>query len=177
LVPLAYARSAANHEAQVAPMGLGDEPDSTPQRIGKAMHRLLEWGTVSTDNTRAAAREFELTPEQGTQAAAMALRILQGAGAWAWDPGVLAWQGNEVEVRHQDETVRLDRLVQRKDGPHAGHWWVLDYKSAEAPLDLPELVAQLRHYRAAVQAIYPDAVVKAAFLSAQGALLELEDGL
>ena len=149
------------------------EEDSPTARFGKAMHRLLEWGEVSAGNTAAAAREFELTPGQGGQAAAMAERILQGEGAWAWDKAVLAWQGNEVDLMVQGEPLRLDRLVQRKDADNAGHWWVLDYKSAQAPQDQPELVAQLRAYRAAVQAIYPDAVVKAAFLTAQGALMEI----
>ncbi|MDD5333470.1 MAG: UvrD-helicase domain-containing protein [Rhodoferax sp.] len=174
-LPSVAAEYAAKAETPAAP-GDADAPDSASVRIGKAMHRLLEWGAVSADNTSAAAREFELTPAQGTQAAAMAQRILQGAGAWAWDPGVLGWQGNEVELQYQGQTLRLDRLVQRKDGTHAGHWWVLDYKSAESPQEQPELVAQLCHYRAAVQSMYPDAVVKAAFLSAPGALLELEDG-
>lgn len=177
LVGAQYLRPPASNEAQGDQSGIGDEPDSVPERIGKAMHRLLEWGNVSVENTSAAAREFELTPEQGRQAAAMARRILHGEGAWAWDKTVVGWQGNEVELMYQGQTLRLDRLVQRQDGPHAGHWWVLDYKSAESPQEQPELVAQLSRYRAAVQSMYPGAVVKAAFLSAQGALLELEDGL
>ena len=147
--------------------------DELLARIGRAMHRLLQWGSVSSNNTVAAAREFDLAPAQGRQAAAMAQCILQGEGAWAWDEAVLAWQGNEVELIHQGVLLRLDRLVQRQDGAHAGHWWVLDYKSAHSPQDQPELLAQLRGYRAAVQAIYPDAVVKAAFLTAPGALIEV----
>jgi ATP-dependent helicase/nuclease subunit A len=106
----------------------------------------------------------------------MAGRILQGAGAWAWDTHVVGWHGNEVELMYQGQPLRLDRLVQRKDANHAGCWWVLDYKSTHAPQEQPELVAQLRDYRAAVQAMYPDKVVKAAFLTAQGALIELADG-
>jgi ATP-dependent helicase/nuclease subunit A len=155
------------------PGGAEADADSPSARIGKAMHRLLEWGDASGNNTAAAAREFELTPEQGVQATAMAGRILQGEGAWAWDKAVLDWQGNEVELMYQGELLRLDRLVQRKDGPHDGHWWVLDYKSAQSPQNQPALVAQLRGYQAAVQAIYPDEVVKAAFLTQQGALIEI----
>ncbi len=149
---------------------------SVTARIGQAMHRLLQWAQVSSANTLAAAREFALSPEQGSQAAAMATRILQGEGHWAWDGSVLGWQGNEVELMYQGRALRLDRLVQRQDGAHAGHWWVLDYKSAPLPQVQPELVAQLRDYRAAVQAIYPQALVKAAFLTAQGKLVELADG-
>ena len=47
---------------------------------------------------------------------ATARRILQGAGGWAWDPGAIDWQGNEVELNHQGETLRLDRLVRRRSG-------------------------------------------------------------
>ncbi len=153
-----------------------DDADPLNARIGKAMHRLLEWGHLSDANTLAAALEFELTPEQGASAASMAQRILQGAAAWAWDPALLAWSANEVEMHDQGELQRIDRLLQRRDGAHAGQWWVLDYKSMQAPQQQGQLVAQLRGYRSAVQAIYPDAVVRAAFLSAQGELIELEDG-
>ena len=75
-----------------------------------------------------------------------------------------------MELMYQGESLRLDRLVQRKD---TLDWWVLDYKSAHAPQDEPELVAQLQNYRDAVQAIYPDATVKAAFLTGHGELVEL----
>jgi ATP-dependent helicase/nuclease subunit A len=51
---------------------------------------------------------------------------------------------------------------------------VLDYKSAAQPLAQDELVAQLRGYRAAVQKVYADQRVRAAFLSAQGTLEEIE---
>jgi hypothetical protein len=80
------------------------------------MHRLLEWGDASDSHALAAAREFRLSPAQGQHAAAMATRILQGEGAWAWDPAALSWQGNEVELMIAGESRRLDRLVQRRDG-------------------------------------------------------------
>ncbi len=151
----------------------GDDEDSASARLGKAMHRLLEWGDVSALGAKAAAREFGLTPDQGSEAADMAARILQGEGAWAWDHALLGWQGNEVGLMYHGEPLRLDRLVQRKD---SGEWWVLDYKSAYAPQNDPDLVLQLHHYSDAVRAIYPDAVVKCAFLTGQGKLVALPDG-
>jgi ATP-dependent helicase/nuclease subunit A len=51
---------------------------------------------------------------------------------------------------------------------------VLDYKSTPTPLQQPALVAQLRRYQAAVQAACPGAVVHAAFLTARGAMMVLE---
>jgi ATP-dependent helicase/nuclease subunit A len=64
--------------------------------------------------------------------------------------------------------------VRRKDAGHEGHWWVLDYKSAGAPQLQPALVAQLQAYRAAVQLIYPGVPVKAAFLTGQGTVVEVD---
>jgi ATP-dependent helicase/nuclease subunit A len=167
------AQAAIKSEANEASNDTSSDDDSPSARVGKAMHRLLEWGDATSGNAQAAAREFRLSPEQAQQAAAMATGILQGEGAWAWNPSLLGWQGNEVELMVQGESRRLDRLVQRRDGEHAGHWWVLDYKSAHAPQEQPELVAQLRQYQSAVQAIYPGEVVRAAFLTPLGAVIEV----
>jgi ATP-dependent helicase/nuclease subunit A len=139
-------------------------------RVGKALHRLLEWGRVSSGDIAAAAGEFELSPAQGEEAAAMAQRILRGEGAWAWNEDCVDWAGNEVELMVNGETLRLDRLVRRRD---TGEWWVLDYKSGAAPQDDPTLTAQLGSYRKAVQAIYPTDKVCAAFLTGRGALIGL----
>ncbi len=163
-------------DVDVEPGGADCDSDSLPARVGKAMHRLLEWGDTGVANAAAASREFALAPAQGQQAARMAQSILHGAAAWAWDAAVLGWQGNEVELLYGGQALRIDRLVQRKDAGHCGHWWVLDFKSNLAPQTQPELVAQLSRYRLAVQAIYPGDVVKAAFLNAQGALIELGNG-
>jgi ATP-dependent helicase/nuclease subunit A len=148
--------------------------DSAASRTGQAMHRLLEWGAMSEAHVRAITREFRLDVAQAQAALAGAKAVLAGAGAWAWDPAVVSWQGDEVELAYEGQSLRLDRLVQRKDAGHEGHWWVLDYKSNAAPQDLPELRAQMQTYCAAVQAVYPGEVVKAAFLTAQGKLLEVD---
>jgi ATP-dependent helicase/nuclease subunit A len=158
---------------------LADAADKTPAsaRIGLAMHRLLQWGAVTDVNQQAVAREFALAAQEAEQAACTALRILQGEGAWAWDSQALIWQGNEVELVYQGQTLRLDRLVLRRaSGPdRAATWWVLDYKSAPAPQTQAALCAQLQKYRAAVQAAYPQDPVKGAFLTAQGAWIEVDD--
>jgi ATP-dependent helicase/nuclease subunit A len=142
--------------------------------IGKAMHRLLELGGAIESQTHRVAKEFRLDLAQAQDAAAAARRILAGDGSWAWDLAVIAWQGNEVELTHEGQTLRLDRLVQRKDASHAGHWWVLDYKSAARPERQAGLVAKMQTYIAAVSAIYPDQVVKAAFLTADGAVVMVD---
>lgn len=155
------------------------DQDSVLARIGKAMHRLLEWGGPASGQPAAAlaavAREFALSPKEIAEAAALAQRIRAGEGGWAWTPEALAWQGNEVELLHQGHAWRLDRLVQRKDAGHEGEWWVLDYKSASAPQHQPALVTQVQAYCVAVQRVYPGATVKAAFLTGLGTKVEVPE--
>ena len=155
------------------------DEDSPAARIGKAMHRLLELGAL--ENLEPAldrmvtqiARQFSLTSAQISDAWAMASRIRGGEAAWAWDDAAIAWQGNEVELHHLGQTLRLDRLVQRKDAGHVGHWWVLDYKSASQPQQDALKLAQLQGYRSALQTLYPGETIKAAFLAGTGAVIEL----
>ncbi|RYF36207.1 MAG: hypothetical protein EOO25_21280 [Comamonadaceae bacterium] len=150
--------------------------EPTPQSLfGEAVHRLLEVSRQGATAWTAGqlqriAREFALAPGTLREATAMAQRILEGEGAWAWDPAVVDWQGNEVALAHEGELLRLDRLVRRRDG---AEWWVLDYKSPAQPERDPALLEQMRRYRAAVAAACPGAVVKTAFLTGQGRMVEV----
>jgi ATP-dependent helicase/nuclease subunit A len=145
---------------------------SAASRLGEAMHRLLETWQPRTGLAAAQLREvqrlFALDAAAAQEAAAMAQRILQGEGAWAWDAAQVDWQGNEVELLAGGELLRLDRLVRRRD---TGEWWVLDYKSAAEPERQPQLLAQMRRYREAVAAAHAGATVRCAFLTAQGRLV------
>jgi ATP-dependent helicase/nuclease subunit A len=147
---------------------------SDASRLGEAMHRLLEtWqpgAAPGAAQLREVERLFALDPASAQQAAGMAQRIVQGEGAWAWDPAQVDWQANEVELHAGGELLRLDRLVRRRD---SGEWWVLDYKSAAQPERQPALVAQMRRYRDAVAAAHAGSTVRIAFLTAQGALVVL----
>ncbi|MEY2954303.1 MAG: putative ATP-dependent nuclease subunit [Pseudomonadota bacterium] len=152
-------------------------------RIGEAMHRLLEWlPTVPViapapdaqawpvAQQAAVAREFMLDPGQLDAALGLARAIRHGAAAWAWDSQHIAWQGNEVALNWQGQSLRIDRLVQRRDD---ASWWVLDYKSAAQPQGQAGLRRQLQQYRQAVQAACPGERVHAAFLTGQGELVAL----
>jgi len=57
------------------------------------------------------------------------------------------------------------RLVHCRD---TGHWWVFDYKSAAQSQRQSALRDPLGSYRDAVQQQYPEARVRAAFLTGQG---------
>ena len=150
----------------------GAPEGSAVSRLGEAMHRLLETapadGRLRPAQLREVERNFGLDGAALKQAEAMAQRILQGEGAWAWDATQVDWQDNEVELLAGGELLRLDRLVRRRD---TGEWWVLDYKSAAQPERQPQLMEQMRRYREAVAAANEGAVVRTAFLTAQGKLV------
>ena len=166
-----YARAAIKKIAEI---------DSDESRIGQAMHRLLEWVAPapppqsapawSDAQCAAVAKLFALDATQLAQAQAGAEGILAGQGAWAWSASELAWHGNEVALQWRGQLLRMDRLVQRQD---TREWWVLDYKSTAAPQTQAALCTQLRTYQAAVAWAYPGQAVRAAFLTPQGALIEL----
>ncbi len=147
--------------------------DDTAARIGQAMHRLLELYRPGLDLSRLAlsvAASFQLSPVQSAQALQAAQVITEGEAAWLWDRSVIDWQADEVELMHQGALLRIDRLVKHTI---TQTWWVLDYKSNVAPQQVPELTAQLTQYKEAVKAANPQAAVKAAFITAQGALIEI----
>jgi ATP-dependent helicase/nuclease subunit A len=163
------------------PPGSPVEPpaDDTANRIGLALHRLLEWRPTpaqgfdwAPEHLQAVAREFTLDTPQARDVLAMAQRIVRGEAAWAWDADMLNHWGNEVGLFHQGVLLRLDRLVRRRD---SGDWWVLDYKSAAHPERQPELIAQMRSYREAMAQARPGEAVRLAFVNAQGRLIELAD--
>jgi len=148
-------------------------PDTEATRLGKAVHRTLEWATsAGADDlallAKSAAAEFASLPE-ATERVARA--ILQSpACAHLFGGPTLRWSGNEVPVNVGTELLRIDRLVQLDDA-----WWVLDYKLSHAPQALAEYRAQLRHYREAVRVLQPGAVVRCAFITGRGELIEVVD--
>ncbi|MDR7096135.1 UvrD-helicase domain-containing protein [Hydrogenophaga laconesensis] len=153
--------------------------DDTYNRMGLALHRLLEWRPTpvrdfewTPEHVEAVAREFSLDTVQSQHVLATAGRIVAGEAAWVWDDAALDHWGNEVALLHQGELLRLDRLVRRRD---SGEWWVLDYKSAARPELDPAKVAQMHGYRAAMAQARPGEPVRLAFINAQGRLIELAD--
>jgi ATP-dependent helicase/nuclease subunit A len=85
----------------------------------------------------------------------------------------LLWAGNEVPVVVDGRPGRIDRLVLRRE-PDGQRWWVLDYKTEFRPEDDPALRMQLERYRRAVQAGDPSRPVRAAFITGDGRLVEVE---
>lgn len=153
--------------------------DSLDARVGQAMHHLLEHagdgsGTWSAQRLRLVQRQFGLDATGLARAELLARKILRGAGRWAWQADEVVQAFDEIELVHEGQRLRIDRLVQRRAmGGAADTWWVLDYKSAASPDHQSELQQQLVRYRMAVQALHPGQSVRAAFLSGDGRMLEV----
>jgi ATP-dependent helicase/nuclease subunit A len=153
--------------------------DTTAARLGRAVHRLLEWLTQPGAQgdaaawAPAAAEAFALPASLVGEVARRAAAIVHGPCARFFGAG-LRWAGNEVELADAGGPLRIDRLV-CVDAPAGPQWWVLDYKLAHAPGEVTAYRAQLGRYRAAVQALRPHEPVLAAFVAGNGALVELED--
>jgi ATP-dependent helicase/nuclease subunit A len=114
--------------------------------------------------------QFQLDAAQSAQACGLAQSITLGEAAWVWDAAVIDWQANEVELVHAGELLRLDRVVRHRT---TQTWWVLDYKSAFAPERQVALREQLGVYAAALRVSTPGAVVRAAFITGEGRVVEL----
>ncbi len=153
--------------------------------LGRAVHRLLEWISRPdhplaparwTAAAASAGRQFGLPPGEAAEVLAIARRIVDSPDCAAFfDPGRLAWAGNEVSLAFEGEVLRLDRLVALHGAPGGPGrtWWVLDYKLAGQPLADPAMVAQLQRYRQAVAALQPGETVCAAFITGAGRLQPL----
>ena len=150
---------------------------SEASRLGQAMHWLLEHagetpGGWLPHRLEQARRHFAIDADQAARAEALARRIFGGQAAWAWSGGEVLEAFNEVDLVHQGERLRLDRLVRRRASTTEPEtWWVLDYKSAAQPERDAGLVEQMLRYRLAVERLYPGHAVRAALLSADGRLI------
>jgi ATP-dependent helicase/nuclease subunit A len=170
IVQVSIDQVAIKNIANVVTDNLANSPAA---RQGQAMHRLLELYAPGLDLSplaRSIGAQFYLTAEQSDAACATAQRITQGPAAWVWDAQLIDWQANEVELLHANQLLRLDRLVKHSA---TQTWWVLDYKSANAPQHQAALRQQLAQYQQAVQSAHPGAAVKAAFITGEGQLVEL----
>jgi ATP-dependent helicase/nuclease subunit A len=162
----------------VALPGIAKDYDTDATRLGKAVHRVLEWSTGASPDpdldidalAAAAAREFGASPEATTQLARTILQSPDCARFFGGDS--LRWGGNEVPVGNAGDALRIDRLVRLKSG-NGDVWWVLDYKMQHAPHEVPEYREQLLRYRAAVQEAQPGDAVRCAFITGAGLVVEI----
>ena len=140
---------------------------------------MLEWATAgaagvpAAELAQAAATEFGAAADEVERIAGGILRHPDGARFFAGTQ--IGWAGNEVPVVGDGgEPLRIDRLVRLDTPGGAPVWWVLDYKLQHRPQDLPEVQAQLRRYRAAVERARPGEAVRCALITGAGAVVELD---
>ena len=161
--------------AQATPARADASTDTRAARLGRAVHRALEWiangdGVATDVAAAAAAREF------GVAAAAVRdpVEAIVGhpEGGRFYVGAQIRWSGNEVSVSDGGEVLRIDRLV-LVDEPHGPVWWVLDYKLSHAPEELAPYRAQLLRYRAAIARAQPGEAVRSAFVTGDGRVVEV----
>ena len=149
-------------------------------RLGQAVHRVLEWAAATAPGAEpelarladAAAREFAVAVPE---VARLAGRIWSSPACARYFRGAaLRWNGNEVTVAEAGELFRIDRLVAIEEGD-AWVWWVLDYKLQHAPEHLPAYRDQLLRYARAVRRLQPGAAVRCAFVTGEGAVVEITE--
>ena len=156
----------------------GRADDAQAGRLGEAVHRTLEW---AAEPGRAEAVDIELLASAAAQAFGVERAAVARAAGNIWRSAecapflrgpALRWAGNEVPVSDAGDVLRIDRLVERVDAG-VSTWWVLDYKLQRAPQHDEAHRAQLLRYRSAVQALQPGAPVRCAFITGEGALIEI----
>jgi ATP-dependent helicase/nuclease subunit A len=152
--------------------------DSDSTRLGKAVHRVLEWATVApaasevavTNLAEAAAGEFGASASATSQISRSILSS-PSCARFFFDKG-LTWSANEVSVSYEGQALRIDRLVQLQ-GEEGSSWWVLDYKLHLAPQQLQPYREQLLRYREAVRLAQPGMSVRCAFITGAGVVVEI----
>jgi ATP-dependent helicase/nuclease subunit A len=184
---IAAAGTVAVTELPKPPDAAGAAPAAVPRaeasraaKLGRAVHRVLQWITAGQQATdvrglaAAALAEFDLPPAAGEAVVSYA-QTIRGSPALQrfFDPALFAWSADEFDVVSEGESLRIDRLV-RMGPEQRPSWWVIDYKLAFDAATDENLRRQLTRYRDAVQALVGDAPVHAAFVTGDGALHELE---
>ena len=159
-------------------LGLAADENDDVRRLGRAVHRVLEWAAARRDAAldlhplaAGAALEFDAPV---AAVARLAGRIWRSPACVRFFQGAaLRWAGNEVPVVESGEVLRIDRLVALEEAGADRVWWVLDYKLSHAPAELVAYREQMARYVRAVQALQPDDRVRAAFITGAGDVVEL----
>ena len=149
--------------------------DTRAARLGRAVHRALEW-IANGDDAAADAAAVAAAREFGVPASVVRDRVERVVGhpdgARFYRGAQIRWSGNEVSMSDDGEVLRIDRLVlvDEADGPV---WWVLDYKLSHSPEELAPYQEQLLRYRGAIARAQPGETVRSAFVAGDGRIVEV----
>lgn len=169
-----------------APIEASVAPDSRAERMGVALHRVLEHidgsGKLPSAVADMPAQQLAVWLAVDAGVAAQARQIarqilLAPASRRFFDPATVRWARNEVDVALPAERGagralgRIDRLVELDDAV-----WVLDYKLAgAATLDVGRYQNVLLRYGAAVSEWRAGKPVRLALIAGDGSLIEVPD--
>jgi ATP-dependent helicase/nuclease subunit A len=137
---------------------------------GKRLHALMErltateqWPLVIPE-AKQAARWLMCSESEARVVCEQARRILSSDElTHFFDPSVYQFARNEVELVHNGEWMRIDRLVGFEDG-----LWVLDYKRHLLDQQQAAYWQQLARYRDACSALFPGKAVRTALITVDG---------
>ncbi len=146
--------------------------DTAATLEGKRLHALMERLTSSTKwpieipSATLVARWLACAEPEAHVACEQASHILSSAELQRFfDPGSYQFARNELELVHQGEWMRIDRLVGFEDA-----LWVLDYKRHVLEQQQHEYWQQLARYREACLALFPGKAVHVALITVDGRL-------
>jgi ATP-dependent helicase/nuclease subunit A len=160
-------------------------------QLGEAIHLALQWASHAVDVQRGAASNTLPTAPDLTacceaaaqrhsvsaqEVSAVVQRIWASPAAQVFfSSPQLRWAGNEVPLAVDGKSQRIDRLVALEENGTTT-WWVLDYKLHPAPQTVLAYRDQLRAYAQAVSVLQAPQTVRCAFITGQGAVVELALG-
>jgi ATP-dependent helicase/nuclease subunit A len=153
------------------------EQDNELTLEGKRLHGLMERLTarsewpVAVPAASVAARWLRCTEPEARVVCEQAARILSSDQLQRFfNPADYQSAHNELELVHEGDWLRIDRLVQFKDA-----LWVLDYKRQVLAQQQTDYWQQLARYRAACKALFPGKPVYSALITVDGRLWPSED--
>ncbi|MFM8246366.1 MAG: UvrD-helicase domain-containing protein [Burkholderiaceae bacterium] len=157
-------------------LSAGTNQDTAATLEGKRLHALMERLTSGTEwpvqipSATLVARWLACTDSEARVACEQASHILASAELQRFfDPGAFQFARNELELVHQGEWMRMDRLVGFEDG-----LWVLDYKRHLLEQQQRDYWRQLSRYREACLALFPGKPVNVALITVDGRLWQPE---
>ena len=162
------------------PLRVPREDDTAATIEGSLLHALMErltaagvWPVVVPPPERVAPW-LGCTLELARTVCEQARTVLsQPALAHFFDPAQHDFARNEMELVHEGELLRVDRLVRIAETV-----WVLDYKRNFLASEEADYRAQMARYRAACAALFPGASISTALITVDGRLWEIgpDDG-
>jgi len=147
-----------------------EETEAT--REGTLLHLLMECLTtpsvwpVQVPGEQLIAQWLSCTPEQAQIIRQQAVTILsQPELERFFNPQYFQFARNEMELVHESEILRFDRIVMLDDG-----LWILDYKRNYLPSQQEDYQVQLQDYRNAAAKLYPAQAINTALITVDGRL-------